>query len=155
MIPIFFPIWCIFFWVFVVPSVLTAGTLIVLEYGIRTLVQKYLLTQTFRGRICEINISEYDYRRLCRKVETCGYNVEAMRDGLEQAAINGQFISEYNNGLVVFKPDSVWKVKRNRITGLHYQSARAGLRIVGKRIGFANNNVQIIKLEGSICFSLL
>lgn len=74
-----------------------------------------------------------------------------MRDGLEQAAINGQFISEYNNGLVVFKPDSVWKVKRNRITGLHYQSARAGLRIVGKRIGFANNNVQIIKLEE--CFN--
>jgi len=102
-------------------------------------------------------MSEYDYRVLCRKVEVCGYNVEAMRNRLEQSVINGQFISEYDNGLVVFKPNSVWRAKRNRITGLHYQSARVGLRIVGKRIGFTNNNVQVIKLEGSIliCFSLL
>ncbi|CAG8827308.1 12956_t:CDS:1, partial [Dentiscutata erythropus] len=43
------------------------------------------------------------------KVEVCGYNVEAMRNRLERAVINGQFISEYDNEFVVFKPDSVWR----------------------------------------------
>ncbi|RHZ69327.1 hypothetical protein Glove_284g118 [Diversispora epigaea] len=70
-----------------------------------------------------------------------------MQDELERAVKTGHFLSEYNNGLVVFKPNSVWKAVRNRSTGRRYMRAvGAGLRVIGRRIGF-RDNVQIIQLK--------
>ena len=54
-----------------------------------------------------------------------GDNVDIIQDELTQATESGRFLSEYNNGLIIYKPYSRWKVVGNR----------AGLRVVGNRIG--------------------
>ncbi|CAG8610690.1 1144_t:CDS:2 [Diversispora eburnea] len=62
-------------------------------------------------------------------------SVEAMQNELERAVKTGHFLSEYNNGLVVFKPNSVWRVVKNRSTGRRYMRAvGAELRAIGRRI---------------------
>ena len=96
-------------------------------------------------------MSEYYYRQMLRKVEAIGYSTDALHRRLRQAVTTGQFLSEYDNGIIIFKPNSVWRMIRNQTTGRRYSSARGGLRIVGKRISLINN-VQIIKFEGLICF---
>ncbi|CAB4441860.1 unnamed protein product [Rhizophagus irregularis] len=80
------------------------------------------------------------------RVEALGYNTQALQDRLRRAVTTGQFLCEYDNGLIIFKPNSMWRMIKNQTTGRRYSSARGGLRIVGKRIGLTND-VQIIKLE--------
>ena len=96
-------------------------------------------------------MSEYHYHQMLRKVENLSYSTKALHHRLRQAVITGQFLIEYDNEIIIFKPNSVWRMIRNQTTGKRYSSARGGLRIVGKRVGLTNN-VQIIKLEGLICF---
>ena len=93
------------------------------------------LTTVYRSLVigtCEITMSEYYYRQMLRKVEALGYSTEALHRRLIQAVTTGQFLSEYDNGIIIFKPDSVWRMIRNQTTGRRYSSARGGLRIVGK-----------------------
>jgi len=67
---------------------------------------------------------------------------------LEMAADNGHFLSEYDNGLIVFKPLSSWKVIKNKLTGKRYSSASgAGIRVVGRRIAF-DKKIKVIRLKG-------
>ena len=70
--------------------------------------------------------------------------VETMQEELERAAETGHYLSEYNNGIVVFKPNATWDMVRNRVTRRRYvRVAGAGLRVIGRRVGF-KNNVQVI-----------
>jgi hypothetical protein len=75
-----------------------------------------------------------------------------MHNELAESAISGHYLSEYNNGVVIFKPNSAWRAVRNRANRRRYSRAvGAGLRVVGRREGFTNN-IQVIRLTGLICF---
>ncbi|CAG8618121.1 10227_t:CDS:2 [Funneliformis caledonium] len=95
-------------------------------------------TRTFRGRTCEVKISEYNYHRLCRKVRARNHNmvnavytVGTMQEELERAAET---------------PNAMWGMVRNRVNRRRYMRAAGGLRVVGKRIGI-KNNIQVIRFE--------
>ncbi|CAG8638498.1 778_t:CDS:2, partial [Diversispora eburnea] len=84
---------------------------------------------------CEIKISEYYYSQLCMKIESYGHNIIELKEELERAANNGHFLCEYDNGLIIFKPISRWKMVRNRVTGYRYSRASgAGLQCFDKRV---------------------
>jgi len=57
-----------------------------------------------------------------------------MQGDLERAAETGHYLSEYNNGIVVFKPNARWGMVRNQVNRRRYMRAARGLRVVGKRI---------------------
>ncbi|CAG8559411.1 76_t:CDS:2 [Funneliformis caledonium] len=49
--------------------------------------------------------------------------------------------------MVVFKPASTWVLTRRQVSGrIYVGSYEAGIRVIGRRIGHANN-VQIIKFK--------
>ncbi|CAG8653727.1 10990_t:CDS:2, partial [Paraglomus brasilianum] len=99
---------------------------------------------------CEVRISEYYYGQLCKKIEAYGRDIKVLEKELKQASETGHFLSEYDDGLIVFKPISRWKMIKNKITNNRYMRASgAGLRVIGRRIGIANN-VQIIRLKGLV-----
>ncbi|CAG8693870.1 15863_t:CDS:2, partial [Acaulospora morrowiae] len=110
-------------------------------------IQENLRMRVFRGRTCEVKISKYYYGQLCEKIWTYGRDIEVLERELKQASETGRFLSEYDNGIIVFKSISRWRMIRNRITNNRYMRASVGLRVIGRRIGITNN-VQTIQLKG-------
>ncbi|RIB19440.1 hypothetical protein C2G38_2141621 [Gigaspora rosea] len=96
---------------------------------------------------CEIKISKYDYGQLCNKIRSYGRKIQDLEFELNRAARTGDYLSEYDNGLVIYKPISKWKMVKNRVTKKRYLRAKgAGLRLIGRRIGLVND-VQIIQFK--------
>ncbi|RHZ58773.1 hypothetical protein Glove_368g8 [Diversispora epigaea] len=74
-------------------------------------------------RTCEVRISEYYYGQLCKKIETYGRDIKVLEKELKQASETGHFLREYDNGSIVFKPISRWKIIKNKITENRYMRA--------------------------------
>ncbi|CAG8578256.1 13080_t:CDS:2 [Gigaspora margarita] len=69
---------------------------------------------------------------MCERIEAYGCPLEHLHRQLKSAYKSGDFLSEYNNGIVCFKPFCRWTVAQNtRYPSCKYPKARGGFRLIG------------------------